>query len=86
MTKAGALNFFGVLRAFALAFAATGLLIVVATFAASMAMHLPLVSIAAAITPAIFGMFALCMGIVLALVASLTRFLVARMTFASSAP
>jgi hypothetical protein len=81
MTKAGALNFFGVMRAFALAFAATGLLLVVASIVTSLAMHLPL-PMPATMMPGVFGMSMLFSGIVLALIASLTRFLVARMTFA----
>lgn len=84
MTKAGALNFFGVMRAFALACAATGLLLVVASIVTSLAMHLPLpMPMPATVMPGVFGVSMLFSGIVLALVASLTRFLVARMTFAS---
>jgi hypothetical protein len=81
MTRASALDFFDVVRAFALALAAVGLLLVAATLVASMSMSLPLTMLPPALLPGAFGVSALLAGLVL--VATPRRFRVARMTFRS---
>ncbi|HVT32890.1 MAG TPA: hypothetical protein VHE32_09600 [Rhodanobacteraceae bacterium] len=86
MTKANVTNFFGVVRAFALALAVTGLVLVLGSFITQLLFPTPLGAVPWTLMPGAFGLIALWVGVLLALVCSLTRFLVARMTFASSAP
>lgn len=88
MTKAGVLNFFGVARAFALALALTGLILILGSVAIGMLTpSVPMLSMVSMLAvPGAFGVFALVIGAVLALVCSLTRLLVARMKFASVPP
>ena len=88
MTKAGVLDFFAVTRAFALALVLTGLILLLGSLAIGMLM--PFVPMWSLVTmyavPGALGLFALVTGAVLALVCSLTRFLVARMKFTSVLP
>ena len=88
MTKAGVLDFFGVTRAFALALAFTGLILILGSIAIGMLTpSVPMWNVVPMLAvPGAFGLFALVMGAVLALICSLTRLLVARMKFASVLP
>jgi len=81
MTKAGVMNFFGVARAFAIALAATGLVMVLGSVITQTLVPTPLGAMPWTLMPGVFGVIALSIGLVLALICSLTRFLVARMKF-----
>jgi len=87
MTKAGVLDFFAVTRAFALALALTGLILLLSGLAVGMLTpSVPMWSLPMFAVPGALGISALVLGAVLALVCSLTRFLVARMKFTSVLP
>lgn len=80
MNKQTVVNLFGVLHAFALSLAATGLIIVLGSMLIGALMGVMFVSPSLMLLGA-FGYSALFSGVVFALVFSFTRFLVARMKF-----
>jgi len=81
MTKASVMNFFGVTRAFALALAATGLVLILGSVITQLLVPTPLGAVPWTLMPGALGVIAVSIGLVLALICSLTRFLVARMKF-----
>ena len=86
MTKAGVMNFFGVVRAFALALAATGLVLICGSVITHLLAPTPLGAMPWTLMPGALGVIAVSVGVLLALISSLTRFLVARMKFLPVSP
>gem|GEM_PF-2814419 len=67
MTKAGVMNFFGVVRAFALALAATGLVLICGSVITHLLAPTPLGAMPWTLMPGALGVIAVSVGVLLAL-------------------